>query len=323
MPHFELARANLDDLKQPPGKRNAPWFYSFSSFVSKKLVDGLMKRMAGVRGKGEEVVILHEAKSYLGEHPELEGLVPLLLDRGDRGGRELALHLAGLFRTPVMLAAVRDFALGQRGSDQLRIQAAQLAEQAGLLPASGAYRLWLGGTWRQTTIQKYEVHTDPVEHAHAPGVLDLMTQGTNALREGDAPRAERMLRQALAIDPDDSLVLNNLATTCAQLGRPDEAEALSIRLHERHPDYLFGRTALANLASQRGDLDRARELLEPLRSRQRLHVNEFATLCMAELNLHLAAGNLQEAGHWLDMWRRTNPDHPALGQYETRLGRRR
>src|SRR5207249_797126 len=42
VPDFELARNNVDDLKHPVGKRNAPWSYAFTYFVPKKLIDGLL-----------------------------------------------------------------------------------------------------------------------------------------------------------------------------------------------------------------------------------------------------------------------------------------
>src|SRR5262249_36049497 len=154
------------------------------------------------------------AERYLQTHPELEGLVPLLLDRSDGPGRELALHLAGLLRTPAMLQAARDFALGQRGPDKLRLQALQLAEQAGLLVA-GPRRLWLGGAWRDVAAQLFEIHTDVVERPYAPGVSDLLSQGIAALNKNDVAHAESLFREALAIDPDDPAVLNNLALACA------------------------------------------------------------------------------------------------------------
>src|SRR5205085_12246846 len=111
------------------------------------------------------------------------------------------------------------------------------------------------GEWRSILLQRFEVHGDALERSHAPGVFDLLSQGVQALQARNPARAERILRQALAIDPDDPVVMNNLAATCAQQGRTDESEAISIRLHERHPDYLFGRTALASLAADRGDFE--------------------------------------------------------------------
>jgi tetratricopeptide (TPR) repeat protein len=320
MPDLDLARDNLDDLGRPVGQRHAPWSYSFTYYVPRRLIDELVRRIGSGRRQGDAEAGLREAQRYLRDHPELEGLVPLLLDRSDKAGRELALHLAGLYRTPAILQAARDFALGQRGPDQMRLQAAQLAAQAGLFPA-GPTRLWLEGEWRDIVLQRFEISGEAVQRSHAPGVFDLIGRGVSALQAGDYAQAERVLRQALAIDPDDPVVLNNLAAACAHQGRTEESEALSIRLHERHPDYLFGRTALASLAAQRGEFERARKLLEPLVTREKLHFGEFAALCMAQLNLHLAAGERQQAEHWLGMWRNAMPDHPAIPSFEERVRR--
>ncbi len=84
-------------------------------------------------------------------------------------------------------------------------------------------------------------------------------------------------------------------------------------------DYLFGRTALANLAARRGNFERARQLLEPLLTRTRLDFGEFSALCMAQINLFLAEGKREPAQNWLDMWRHAIPDHPSLAVMERRL----
>jgi len=317
-PGFPLAQENLDDLNRPIRERNAPWSYPFNQFVPRKLIDGLVKQVLPGGGKAREEEVRRDAKRFLEAHPEMDGLVPLLLDRGDGPGRELALQLAGLFRTPVMLQVVHDFALGQQGPDKLRLQACQLATQSGLL-SNGPHRLFLDGAWRDSGVLGIEIHTDVNERTQAPGVSDLVLQAITALREGNPAGAERVLRKALAIDPDDPVVMNNLALAVSQLGRTDESESLSIRLHERHPDYLFGRTALAGLASQRGDLERARKLLDPLLKRKRLHISEFSALCMAEVNLYLAEGNRQQVEHWVRMWRQAAPDHPGIGYFEEQL----
>jgi tetratricopeptide (TPR) repeat protein len=117
------------------------------------------------------------------------------------------------------------------------------------------------------------------------------------------------------------VVLNTLAGVLAQRGRLAETEVIAERLVERHPDYLFGRTALANMASERGEVARARELLAPLLERRRFHHSEFAALSMAQLNLFLADNNLEQARICLDMWRQADPHHPALARYAKLLGR--
>jgi tetratricopeptide (TPR) repeat protein len=213
---------------------------------------------------------------------------------------------------------VRDFALGQRGPDDLRLRASQLAEEAGLLPP-GPRRLWINGQWRENKMLRTEIHTEPSERQHAPGIFDLLMQAVDALRAGKDAHAEGLLRKALDIDPNDPVVMNNLALAVSRLGRTDESEAITLLLHERHPDYLFGRTAMAGLAAARGEWNRARELLDPLLMRPRLHITEFTAVCTAEVNLYLAQGNREQVEHWLGMWRRAAPDHPLLPGFESRL----
>lgn len=84
------------------------------------------------------------ARRFLRKHPEIIAVVPMLLERGDERGREFALLLARTANTPELLEALKDFALSQHGPDQLRMEAAQVASQAGLLPP-GPMRQWLGG----------------------------------------------------------------------------------------------------------------------------------------------------------------------------------
>jgi predicted Zn-dependent protease len=141
------------------------------------------------------------------------------------------------------------------------------------------------------------------------------------LRAGNAKTAEAALRRAHAIDPNDPVVMNNLAAALANLGRLEETEAIGKRLVEHHPDYLFGRTALASLAARRGDTARAHELLAPLLSRRRFHYNELSALSLAQVNLFFAEGNREQARVWLDMLRQADPEHPALAGFARILGR--
>jgi tetratricopeptide (TPR) repeat protein len=320
MPGFQPARGNLDDLKQPIGKRHAPWIGEMSLLAPKKLIAGLFARIKSAPGSDRDRATGAAAKAYVAVHPELQGMVPLLLALGDAASREFAMLLARLIEAPAVREAVRDFALSQHGPDDLRTQAAFLAEEAGLMPA-GPVRLWIEGGWRPIAVQRYEIHTDPVKRTHAPGVSALIESGVAALRVGDAAGAEALLRRALAIDPDDPVVLNNLAGALAQLGRLAETEAIAVRLVERHPDYLFGRTALASMAAQRGEMARAHELLAPLLTRRRFHANEFSALCQAQINLFLAEKNVDQAQLWLDSLRRADPDHPGIKTFERILRR--
>src|SRR5207245_2658604 len=160
---------------QPINERNVPWYYDFPYFVPRKLLEGLATRLAASRGQEDESTRT-EAQRYVETHPELEGLVPLLLDRSDGPGRELALLLAGYLGTPAVLQAARAFARGVRGSERLRAGAAELADTAGALHGD-SLRRWVGGEWCGGSIGRFDIHTEPVARTHAPGVLELLTRG--------------------------------------------------------------------------------------------------------------------------------------------------
>src|SRR5208282_1740376 len=116
-PALGPARDNLDDLDLPVGERDAPWPFAFSHWVPHRTVVGLLNRFTLPARRGRDEALTREARGFLSDHPELVSVVPMLLDRGDPVGRGFALRLALLAETPEMLAALRDFALEQRGPD--------------------------------------------------------------------------------------------------------------------------------------------------------------------------------------------------------------
>ena len=130
-------------------------------------------------------------EGYVKAHPELRTLIPALLDRGDPAGRQLAFLLADLAKGPEMLAALRDFALSQRGPDSLRHQALQTASQAGLLP-SGPIRMWIKGAWTEILVLGWEITREAMAYYnHPPQVQDWLEQSLDATRQGRLPEAER------------------------------------------------------------------------------------------------------------------------------------
>jgi tetratricopeptide (TPR) repeat protein len=317
-PGLDIAQANLDDLRKPVGEQHAPWAFPFGSLVPRRAVTDLAAQLKRAGTRGDDEAATRAVRRYLRQHPELAARVPLLLDRGDPQGREFALRLARMAETPELLAALRDFALSQRGPDTLRLQAAEAASEAGLLPA-GPTRFWLHGEWREALLLGFEVHDEPTL-GHEPRVERWLEEATMAQRGGDAAEAERLLQQALEIEPDDPSVLNNLAAAYEAQGRRREAEAIIRRLYERHPDYLFGRVGLAGLHIQKGELEEAQALLDPLMSRHRLHHSEFGALCNAQIELALARGNREAARSWLELWAGTDPDSPAIERLRRRIG---
>jgi len=318
-PGLELARDNLSDLRKPVGERHAPWPFNFPDWVTQKAIDDLGRHLEPAFQRGEEEAVTRAARRYLRQHPEIVSLAPLLLDRGDPMGREFALHVARSAGTPEMQAALRDFALSQRGPDEMRHEAARVASEAGLLPP-GPARLWMQGEWREILLMAFELHDEP-DPEHKPQVEQWLAEATLALQRREADEAERLLKQALEIEPDVPALLNNLAAAYELQGRSREAVAIVRQLHQRHPDYVFARTSMAQLCVRRGEIDKAEALLKPLLTRQRFHFSEFAAFCVAQIHLFLAQDNLDAARSWLDMWATADPDHHAIAEWRRRLAK--
>jgi tetratricopeptide (TPR) repeat protein len=314
---MQVAQANLDDLRAPIGERHAPWPFALQQWVPRKTLDAYVKLVdpASRRGDGA-VTVAH--RRFLQRHAEMIPLIPLLLDRGDPAGREFALRVALSSDLPAIQEAVRDFALSQRGPDTMRLQAAQAAREAGLLPV-GTVRLWSAGEWRDLQLLGWEIYDEP-DSDHLPEVEKRQREATQALRDGDAERGERILKRALEIEPDAPDLWNNLAAAYSQQGRVREAEEIIQRVHERNPDYFFGRTnvALINIRNRR--LDEAEEMLKPLVARSRLHTSEFDALMNAEIELYTVRKNPEAARTWLNMWLSTDPEHPTAMMWQQRLG---
>ncbi|MDQ3584877.1 MAG: tetratricopeptide repeat protein [Acidobacteriota bacterium] len=318
-PGFDLAQENLDDLRRAVGARHAPWPFAFSNWVTRSVIEELYRLVEPAARRHDEKAMQRGAQRFLEKRPEIVRLTPALFDRGDAAGREFAMRTAMMTESPEMLEALRDFALSQRGPDEMRIEAANVAASAGLMP-TGPTQLWIKGEWQELLLLGFEIHTDTVNPLK-PKATRLVSEALEALNERQAEEGERLLKQALKIEPDSPAILNNLAMAYELQGRKDEALALEQAIHERFPDYLFARVGLARKCIADGQLDEAAALLEPLLQRRRIHAAEFVVLCNAQIELFVAQKNTEAARSWLEMWAGIDPDHPGVAQWRARLGR--
>jgi Tfp pilus assembly protein PilF len=88
------------------------------------------------------------------------------------------------------------------------------------------------------------------------------TLGVVYRRHGDLDDAERVLRFALMLEPNNVSVLGNLAHLLSDRGRADEAKALQATLARLQPDPPFKFFDLGVEAMQRGEWASARELFQ-------------------------------------------------------------
>jgi tetratricopeptide (TPR) repeat protein len=314
-PGLELASSNLADLAQPVDERNAPWPYSIEYWIQRAMVDELIHDVSKQRSPE---ALTRAGRRFLQRHPQIAAIIPSLLERGDRFGREFAVRLAGLAQTPELLAALAAFAQSQAGSTELRLQAAQLAQQGGAM-ANGTLRFWQGGAWHETMLFGIEIHGEPAPHKLPPLVFTLQREAVFAMHAGQASKAERLLLQALAEVPNDPSLLNNLGAVYAYLGRLEEAELIARRLVAEYPDYLFGLTNMVHYLLLEGKLAEAQALIDPLLRLKRIHVSEFTSLAAAQVSILLAEGKFDGATSWLELWQQADAEHPHLAYYWGKL----
>ena len=319
-PGFQWAQDNLADLRKPIGQRNGPWAFGMANWLTQKTIRDLPRFVESAARRNSEDAIMHAARRYLREHPEVIGLVPVLLDRGDPMARDFVLHTAMMADTPDLNEVLRDFALGQHGTDEMRMKAAQHGVQVGVIP-TGLTRLWLKGEWTDLLLIGFELHGEQV-YRHSSQVERVAIEAGQALWQGDGERAEHLWKQALKLEPDKPDLLYNLAQAYATQNRLDESHTLAEEIRQRFPDYLFGQIDAVRRLTAEQRYEEAQAILDQLMKRKRWHFSEFAAFAGAQIELHLAEGNRAAAKSWLEMWRQADPDHPALAHFEEQLGRK-
>jgi tetratricopeptide (TPR) repeat protein len=317
----ELTEANIEDLDRPAEEQTGPWPLPVDAWLPSNLLGELFRRAgrAPVAGRHRETET--QLQRFLGQHPPVVQAARLLLEHGDPVGCELAVRMAGSARTPDLLAALRDFALGRHGTDRLRYQAAFSVAPSGLLPG-GTVRLWRGGAWQDVPVPVFEVSRDPLGKPNLSRRGEkLAFEALTALREErDAERAEQLLRQALLENPDEPSLSGNLYNALMIQGREPEAYALMEELHRKHPDYLFGAVHLARKAIEDRQLDEVLPLVEPFLKRPRLHATELTALALVHIELAMARKQREEAWRWYQLMESVDPDDPQLGLVRAKLG---
>ena len=318
-PGLNLASENLRDLDRPVGQRNGPWAYDLRYWLTPATARELQHEFRAGR---QREAAQGPVRRYLNRHPELERLFPTWLARGAPDMREFVLAICEAAALPTLAQAVSNFGLGQAGTDEQRLKAAQLAVAQGALPP-GRVRFWREGEWTEVLLMSVRIHGEPLHNRQRQKSVErLLEQALEHIHARAMGEAEALLKQALAQEPDAPDLLNNLAATYAARNRQAEAEPLWRAILERHPDYLFARVSLGRLAAQRGNVAEARALLDPLLTRSRMHFSEFSAVASAQIEIGLADGKPQEAQSWLEMWERAMPDDPNLDIFRREIKRR-
>ena len=143
-PSLELARENLRELRKPISQRHGAWPWSWEQWLRPKSVAQLQQMIKTSLNSKQGAFLVSRLKDFLAEHPEVVAMLPRILERGGPKGQEFVVSTAEQLKTPELLNPLKDFALSQNGTDQMRNRAAMLAAQAKLIPKDRV-TLWMLG----------------------------------------------------------------------------------------------------------------------------------------------------------------------------------
>ena len=325
-PSLEVARENLRELRKPISQRHGAWPWSWEQWLMPNSVVQLQQMIKTSVNSKQGAKLVSRLKDFLAEQTEVVAMLPRILERGGPKGQEFVVSTAEQLKTPELLKPIKDFALSQNGTDQMRNRAAMLAAQAKLIPKDRV-TLWMAGEWREVMLMAYEFHGEaPAKHDQR--VESLLESALFLLRQdGEKPalEAEALLKKALVLEPEAPDLMYNLAVAFRQQGREEESKARLRDQVTRYPDYIFASASLAKLLLESGDWEAGEALLKPFFARDRFHVLEFSALMDAYIEVLLAKKDKKAARAWLGMWSRVNSqlqyNDDQLEYWRKRLGR--
>ncbi len=311
-PGYELAQQNLANHKKLPSQRHPAWAFPVTNWITSAMVTELLELF-----QQKDKTDSDKAQVYLQKHPELVKLIPILLERGDPSARQFVLYLASMAKTPEILEILKDFALSDKGPDSMRQEAAQLASEAGLIPA-GEVRMWLQGSWQEVLLLGMEIHDEPTQN-HGSKVNKALGEAITCLKADEFKEAESILKECLEKEPNAADLMFNLSVAYEQQGREKEALDLVEQIIEQHPDYAFARIDLARRHMKEKDYDAAGKLLKSMLQWKSFHYQEFSLYCQTQIEFFLAQNEKGSARSWLGMWQRVEPDHPNIPYWQQKL----
>lgn len=321
-PSLEMAQESLAEKRLPVGKRTIAWYWPFHYWFPQEF------RQLMERHLGENVQRLSEKRveramtSLLAERPYLTKLFPHILERGNQQTREFVLNFIRIVETPELLQLLYDFAQSPHGSDDLRLKAIQFISQnhPAMLPEDKMVPMWINGRQSELFMLGFEITYEPeLVEGISEAIQDKYEVTFDLLMKDKVVEAEPLLHEIIAEAPEFHSAYNQLAVVYEKQGRRQEARKLVEETHERFPDYLFARVALARLKTQEKRLKEARGLLKPMLMLPRLHISEFRALARAQMDIALA-GYLPEAARaWLEMWQQIDEGNPEIAEWAMRI----
>jgi tetratricopeptide (TPR) repeat protein len=278
------------------GERHGAWHLPLQYWIKTPDVTQIYQTVRKYGGK-DQAVLQQRLRTLVDNNPALKTALPIMLERGDPSGCELALMLAFILPADLLLG----FAGGRRGSDSMRLGAARKLVALGIIDGKQPFQMYVNGVQTEVMLQEIEIYTEPEPSEIPKRAQDLMQAGYDALSAHNFVDALKYVEQALSIAPDDRILLGHKINALLGLRRNTDAEKLAQDLVAAHPDYFFARCLMAQFCIQKRKFDEAEDWLKPLIGRDRYHISEFRALSQLNVMLYEGRGDRQTAGVWRAM----------------------
>lgn len=314
----DLAEEALEALRSgKPGLARGPRFPYVGAFELfgygqfDQVVHSLMQKTKG----------RHEADHIIIRHPGLLAFAQWMLHYG----ADVRLGLSGcaLVDTEAAWEMVRDFALGQAGTDDERFQAVQILVAQGKLPPEASMRLWIRGEWKDVLLKQLEIRDDEGGDddgaVYGDEITDMLTRAGEAIEAGKLDQAERLYLDILEQEPACLQAYNNLGLVAGLRKDATAARSHLEKALEIDPDYVVGRCNLASIYADSHESDRAKEVLKPLVDQTQFTALEIKCFYLAWAKIHLAEGDEDAARKGLEILKSLYPDDPAVQTLEKDL----
>jgi tetratricopeptide (TPR) repeat protein len=309
---YPAARENLRQFETlTANERTAPYAHEFSYWVRRNELNTLYTATKHAKGDAQ---VRERVNVFLQKHPHFLALLPFLLRYGDDGARRMAMMLINVSESPVALRHLVEFATDKIGPHKARIDALMSARRLdkglGLLP-DGPVQFWHNGAWTQVESQGFELVSDDSDarevdpESPLARALDLADEAIDAK---DFAEAERQLRIALDIEPDEWRWQKMLANVLSVSDRDDEAQAIWLNILEKDPDNLVAKAERAIALSEMGEHDEAKAMLPTMARRRRIARHEFRALVRANALVLGADGDMQAADSWIRQLEAVEPE---------------
>jgi len=286
--------------------------------IANKVIEELADISKDTLAQKDKKEYRNRFKAFYSKHLEVFPFIQAALSNGDYITRKLALKLVDMIASPEILNWVKSFALGKDGPDASRFEAAQILVRLGILKNGKKINMWLKGEMEPTLLFGFNVVSALPEKARLkPAVENIMEEAIKALQDGYGKKAEGLLRKALAIQPNEPSLLNNLAVSLQMQGKYGETKKLSARIENDFPDYFFGQLTSARKEIWAKHFKKAQTILDKMMNRDTLHITEFSALCSCQVDLEKMNKNPEGVENWLQVWEEVYPHDPLLKKYKS------